>query len=65
LWTGTADDELWPLIQSKLDVLNKVGLSKDNFQVKLLNIKIIVYIDLSEKLFVLQKISFSALFSLF
>jgi hypothetical protein len=30
---GTADDELWPLIQGKLDVLNKVGLSKDNFKV--------------------------------
>ena len=31
---GTADDELWPMIQKKLDVLNKVGLSKDNFQVR-------------------------------
>jgi len=29
---GTADDELWPMIQKKLDVLNKAGLSKDNFQ---------------------------------
>nr|CAD7589632.1 unnamed protein product [Timema genevievae] len=28
---GTADDHLWPLIQAKLDVLNKAGLSKDNF----------------------------------
>lgn len=28
---GTADDHLWPLIQSKLDVLHKAGLSKDNF----------------------------------
>ncbi len=28
---GTADDVLWPLLQSKLDVLNKAGLSKDNF----------------------------------
>lgn len=28
---GTADDHLWPLIQDKLDVLNKAGLSKDNF----------------------------------
>ena len=28
---GTADDELWPLIQKKLDILNKAGLSKDNF----------------------------------
>ncbi|PNF23884.1 hypothetical protein B7P43_G13718, partial [Cryptotermes secundus] len=27
----TADDHIWPLIQSKLDVLNKAGLSKDNF----------------------------------
>ncbi|ELU01833.1 hypothetical protein CAPTEDRAFT_109109 [Capitella teleta] len=25
----TADDSLWPLIQNKLDVLNKAGLSKD------------------------------------
>ena len=29
---GTADDELWPMIQKKLDVLNKAGLTKDNFQ---------------------------------
>ncbi|KAK7869180.1 hypothetical protein R5R35_006630 [Gryllus longicercus] len=29
---GTADDHLWPLIQSKLEVLNKAGLSKDSFQ---------------------------------
>ena len=29
---GTADDELWPIIQKKLDVLNKAGLSKDNFK---------------------------------
>ena len=29
--TGTADDELWPMIQRKLDILNKAGLSKDNF----------------------------------
>lgn len=28
---GTADDHLWPMIQRKLDVLNKAGLSKDNF----------------------------------
>lgn len=28
---GTADDELWPLLQKKLDVLNEAGLSKDNF----------------------------------
>lgn len=28
---GTADDHLWPMIQSKLDVLNKAGLSKDSF----------------------------------
>lgn len=29
---GTADDHIWPLIQSKLSVLNKAGLSKDNFK---------------------------------
>jgi len=29
---GTADDQLWPMIQKKLDVLNKAGLTKDNFQ---------------------------------
>ncbi|KAK6627944.1 hypothetical protein RUM44_010426 [Polyplax serrata] len=29
---GTADDHLWNLVQSKLNVLNKVGLSKDNFK---------------------------------
>lgn len=29
---GTADDHIWPLIQSKLNVLNKAGLSKDNFK---------------------------------
>lgn len=29
---GTADDHLWPLIQSKLNILNKAGLSKDNFR---------------------------------
>ncbi len=28
---GTADDELWPMIQRKLDVLSKVGLSNENF----------------------------------
>ncbi|XP_069705432.1 SWI/SNF-related matrix-associated actin-dependent regulator of chromatin subfamily A-like protein 1 isoform X2 [Periplaneta americana] len=28
---GTADDHIWPLIQNKLNVLNKAGLSKDNF----------------------------------
>jgi len=28
----TADDVLWPLIQQKLEVLNKAGLSKDNFE---------------------------------
>ena len=27
---GTADDSLWPMIQKKLVVLNKAGLSKDN-----------------------------------
>jgi SWI/SNF-related matrix-associated actin-dependent regulator 1 of chromatin subfamily A len=36
---GTADDHLWPLIQAKLDVLNKAGLSKDNFSnVDLINV---------------------------
>lgn len=29
---GTADERLWSLIQSKLNVLNKAGLSKDNFK---------------------------------
>ncbi|CAG0918175.1 unnamed protein product [Notodromas monacha] len=29
---GTADDHLWPMIQQKLDVLSKAGLSKDNFK---------------------------------
>uniref|UniRef100_A0A1B6KTZ9 SWI/SNF-related matrix-associated actin-dependent regulator of chromatin subfamily A-like protein 1 n=1 Tax=Graphocephala atropunctata TaxID=36148 RepID=A0A1B6KTZ9_9HEMI len=28
---GTADDYLWPLIQAKLEVLNKAGLSKDSY----------------------------------
>ena len=28
----TADDVIWPLIQNKLNVLNKAGLSKDNFE---------------------------------
>ena len=28
---GTADDHIWPLVQSKLDVLNRAGLSKDDF----------------------------------
>ncbi|KAB7502383.1 SWI/SNF-related matrix-associated actin-dependent regulator of chromatin subfamily A-like protein 1 [Armadillidium nasatum] len=28
---GTADDFIWPLVQSKLNILNKVGLSKDSF----------------------------------
>ncbi|XP_069988944.1 SWI/SNF-related matrix-associated actin-dependent regulator of chromatin subfamily A-like protein 1 [Penaeus vannamei] len=28
---GTADDYIWPLVQSKLEVLGKAGLSKDNF----------------------------------
>ena len=32
--TGTADDHLWTLISQKLDVLNKAGLSKDNFMDK-------------------------------
>ncbi|CAG7838280.1 unnamed protein product [Allacma fusca] len=29
---GTADDEIWRLVADKLDVLNKAGLSKDNFR---------------------------------
>ena len=29
--TGTADDELWPMLQRKLNVLQQAGLSKDNF----------------------------------
>ncbi|GFO17797.1 swi/snf-related matrix-associated actin-dependent regulator of chromatin subfamily a-like protein 1 [Plakobranchus ocellatus] len=28
---GTADDYIWPLVQGKLDVLGKAGLTKDNF----------------------------------
>ncbi|XP_041366141.1 SWI/SNF-related matrix-associated actin-dependent regulator of chromatin subfamily A-like protein 1 [Gigantopelta aegis] len=28
---GTADDFIWPLVQTKLDVLSKAGLTKDNF----------------------------------
>ncbi|XP_022246250.1 SWI/SNF-related matrix-associated actin-dependent regulator of chromatin subfamily A-like protein 1 isoform X2 [Limulus polyphemus] len=28
---GTADDHIWPLVQKKLEILNKAGLSKDNF----------------------------------
>ncbi|KAF0311821.1 SWI/SNF-related matrix-associated actin-dependent regulator of chromatin subfamily A-like protein 1 [Amphibalanus amphitrite] len=28
---GTADDHIWPLVQRKLDVLNRAGLSKDDF----------------------------------
>jgi len=28
---GTADDHIWPMIKTKLDLLNKVGLSKDTF----------------------------------
>lgn len=28
---GTADDVLWPMVQEKLNTLNKAGLSKDNF----------------------------------
>lgn len=28
---GTADDFIWPLVQSKLEVLSKAGLTKDNF----------------------------------
>jgi len=29
---GTADDQLWAMVQSKLSVLHSVGLSKDNFK---------------------------------
>lgn len=29
---NTSDDYIWPLIQSKLCVLNEAGLSKDNFR---------------------------------
>ncbi|KAK2157020.1 hypothetical protein LSH36_200g01004 [Paralvinella palmiformis] len=29
--SGTADDFIWPLVQAKLDVLSKAGLSKENF----------------------------------
>jgi hypothetical protein len=28
---GTSDDVIWPMVKEKLDVLNKAGLSKDNF----------------------------------
>ncbi|XP_059152486.1 SWI/SNF-related matrix-associated actin-dependent regulator of chromatin subfamily A-like protein 1 [Physella acuta] len=28
---GTADDYIWPLVQTKLNVLSKAGLTKDNF----------------------------------
>ncbi|KAK3588463.1 hypothetical protein CHS0354_004677 [Potamilus streckersoni] len=28
---GTADDYIWPLVQKKLDVLSKAGLTKDDF----------------------------------
>ncbi|KAE8744020.1 hypothetical protein FOCC_FOCC009304 [Frankliniella occidentalis] len=31
---GTADDQIWPLIQLKLDVLSKAGLSQDDFKVE-------------------------------
>lgn len=27
---GTADDDLWPLINEKLEVLGKAGLTKEN-----------------------------------
>ncbi|XP_076058003.1 SWI/SNF-related matrix-associated actin-dependent regulator of chromatin subfamily A-like protein 1 [Oratosquilla oratoria] len=29
---GTVDDYIWPLIQTKLEVLGKAGLAKDNFK---------------------------------
>ena len=28
---GTADDHIWPMVQHKLDVLSKAGLTKDDF----------------------------------
>jgi hypothetical protein len=28
---GTADDYIWPLVQSKLNVLQSAGLTKDDF----------------------------------
>ena len=29
---GTSDDIMWPMLQAKLDTLNKAGLSKDDFR---------------------------------
>ncbi|CAL8265793.1 unnamed protein product [Lota lota] len=34
---GTADDHLWPMIQEKMNVLEKVGLSESNLSDKALN----------------------------
>ena len=28
---GTADDHMWPMIQAKLEVLGKVGLTRETF----------------------------------
>ncbi|KAJ1529359.1 hypothetical protein ONE63_006147 [Megalurothrips usitatus] len=36
---GTADDKLWPLIQNKLDILHKAGLSQDEFKVDTITAK--------------------------
>ena len=30
---GTSDDHVWNLVKEKLEVLNKAGLSKDNYNV--------------------------------
>ena len=30
-FSGTADDELWPMIRNKLKVLGEVGLGNENF----------------------------------
>ncbi|XP_026321507.1 SWI/SNF-related matrix-associated actin-dependent regulator of chromatin subfamily A-like protein 1 isoform X2 [Hyposmocoma kahamanoa] len=32
LANGTSDDFMWPMLQDKLNVLNNVGLSEDNFE---------------------------------
>jgi len=29
---GTSDDIMWPMLETKLDTLNKAGLSKDDFR---------------------------------
>ncbi len=51
---GTADDYLWPLVQSKLDILSQAGLSKDNFHdasTTNLSVKYKVHDELNKKLF--------------